>query len=156
TISVAKAKAGDGLVNVPRINAGANALGNVTVQGDLGEIDCGHGVLNVTAIASLTARSIGKATASIYTAIYPGANGEGTSSIQGRRGKLTIKGVLDTSFISVGAGSDIGSVSIGGSIIGGATANQGKVYAEGNLGGASIGGDIIGDAGNYSGSIGAG
>ena len=161
TISVAKVKGGDGLVNVPRIDGGTNNFGTITIKGDLGEIDCGSGAAGAVALVKLNAVSVGKSTA-LYQSLYGTIAADGISGIEGMLVALKVTHDVNTSYIRVGHGGDIGSVTVGGSIFGGATADTGEIYAQGNIGTAVIKQDIVGGSNtvtydnNYSGSIGAG
>ena len=58
TVAVAKVKGGDGQVVVDDIYGGSNNLTNVTVAGDVGNIDCGSG--GSVALKNLTIASLGR------------------------------------------------------------------------------------------------
>jgi hypothetical protein len=161
TIRVVKVSSGNGLVNIPRIDGGTNNFGTVTIQGDLGEIDCGSDAAGAVALVKLSVNSIGADTA-LYQTLSGTISGDGVSRIQGALVSLTVTHDVDTSYIRVGDGANLGSVTIGGSLIGSSTGDTGEIYAEGNLGTAVIKKNIVGGtntmtyANNYSGAIGAG
>jgi hypothetical protein len=168
TVTVKKGPHGHGQLENLEINASNYTLGSVSVAGDLGYIDA-FATSSGPAIKSLTVNSIGRFEAETAGLLE-------TSSINGSLGKLTVKHNVDGTFFDVT--QDIGSVSIGGSLIGGggdlfAGANMGNVSikhdvrggdedysgivaAYGNLGAVTIGGSLYGGYGFYSGSIGGG
>ena len=161
TVSVVKVMGGDGLVNVPRIDGGTNNFGAVTIKGDLGEFDCGSGAAGAVALVKLNAVSVGKSTA-LYQSLYGSIAADGISGIEGTLVSLKVTHDVNTSYIRVGHGANIGSVTVGGSIFGGTTGDTGEIYAQGNIGTAVIKKDIVGGSNtvtydnDYSGSIGAG
>jgi hypothetical protein len=174
TVSVTKGPHGDGQLENLIIDASNLSLGSVSVAGDLGYI-IAFQTGAAPAVKSLTVNSIGRFEADTAGLLE-------TSSVDGSLGKLTIKHNMDGTFFDVT--QDIGSVSIGGSLIGGggdlmtdgdlfAGANMGNVSikhdvrggdedysgivaAYGNLGAVTIGGSVYGGSGLYSGSIGGG
>jgi hypothetical protein len=155
-------RGGDGLVAVGRIDAadeGGDAgdialdLGVVTIEGDLGNIDCGTNTAGVPALKeALSVRSMG-----VYGTVTQGG-GDLVSSIVGPLGKLTVTGDIREAYVNVqgGATASIGAVTVGGSIIGGTDNSSGAIYAPGNVGPIKVKGDIVGGDGSFSGSLGAG
>jgi hypothetical protein len=145
-VSVNKAKTGDGLAIIGHIKAGANNLNNVTIKGDLGDIDASGGTPTVPAIKSLTVDSFGSF----------GQRGDGNkiSLVVGNVGTLVVKHDFNDSYFHVDG--SLGSVSVGGSLIGGDAMDGGEIYASVNVGKVAIGHDIRGGDGPYSGSVGAG
>ena len=113
SVTVTKAATGDGLVNIGRINAGANNIGAVSVPGDLGVLDAGSGA--GTAVKSLSVRSMGS-----YGLSTHGGAGMLESDIMGDLGSLTVSGDVHGAYLIV-TGS-IGPITIGGSLVGGAAA----------------------------------
>jgi hypothetical protein len=148
TVSVAKAPHADGQLANLIINAGSNNLGKVSIGGDLGTITAGSGSATVPAIKSLSVNSIGR---------FEGEEGgiAEISYIAGSVGKVAVKGNVDGSFLNVS--QDIGSVSIGGSLIGGTSGfeDDGDIFAMGNIGSVSIKHDVDGGAGEYGGIVAA-
>jgi hypothetical protein len=124
---------GDGFAAVGQVVASGIDLGSVTVDGDLGSVRAGR-------LNGLTVQSLG-----LYGATT-GVKGGG-STITGRLGFFRVK--TDMVGTTVDAGG-IGSVYIGGSLIGGPTSIAGTVVASGvisargDLGPVTIRGDLIG------------
>jgi hypothetical protein len=148
---VTKKPGGDGLAAVGRINAGTNNLGAVIVKGDLGNIDAGSGSADVPAVKSLSVRSMG-----IYGVATQGAGlVELFSDFFGALGSLKVTGDIKDVFIRVlgGASATIGSIRVGGSIIGGTLDNSGEIFCAGNMGFVKIGRDVLGSVGSFSGLI---
>jgi hypothetical protein len=144
SVSVSKSKTGDGLAIVGSINGGINDLGTITIKGDLGNYDGGSLSTTVPAIKSLTVDSFGRF----------GQHGNVRSSIHGNVDALVVKHDFEDSYFY--ADGNLGSATIGGSLIGGDPADGGEIYARGNVGKVTIGHDIRGGDGPYSGSVGAG
>lgn len=151
TFKVVKAGGGDGLAAVGRINGGTNDLGSIVIKGDLGDIDTGSDTNGKAAIKSLTAHSMGR-----YGLATQGGSGDLSSFIFGSLGSLKVAKDVNGAFINVfgGTNATIGSVKIGGSLIGGEVASSGFIYADGGIGSVKIAGDVIGGSGAQSGSIG--
>jgi hypothetical protein len=101
TISVKKALAGDGLVNVGYINATGHDLGTVTVAGDLEQIDAGDGDPAAPAVKSLTVRSMGR-----YGTDTQSAGGSLESNFDLALGKLVVKGDVAAAHLAVDDGAD--------------------------------------------------
>ena len=151
TFTVTKKPGGDGFADVGAIDATGFDLGNVTVKGDLGQIDVGNGDPEFPALKTLSVRSLGRYAAATQTGVP-----DFRSNFNGALLALKVTGDIKDAFVRVGDGANLGSVTVGGSIIGGTTANSGEIFAEGNLGAVVVKGDVIGGSGSYSGSIGAG
>ncbi|MEA3187452.1 MAG: hypothetical protein QOD99_1282 [Chthoniobacter sp.] len=150
SVSVTKAATGDGLVNIGRINAGANDLGTITIPGDLGDIDAGSGSKSTPAIKSLSALSMG-----IYGLVTQNGAGNLESDINGALGALKVVGDVKDAFLAVSHGK-IGSITIGGSLIGGTAHTGGNITAlDAGIGMVKIGGDILGGGDPTSGAIAA-
>ena len=139
--------AGDGTVNVGFINGTGIDLGAVSVAGDLGKIVAGTGG-KTAAIKSLSAHSLGK------QGLNTGApNLE--SDINGALGALKVSGDVQDAFVAVSKGA-IGSIAIGGSLIGGTAHTGGNITAlDSGIGKVTIGGDILGGVDTTSGAIAA-
>jgi hypothetical protein len=172
TFTVTKVAGGDGFAHVGWINAPGRDLGNVTVKGDLGQIDAGDPNLTTAAIKTLSVRSLG-----LYGLSTQGGAGDLQSVFEGpvgalkvagevRGAMLTIKGKLGSLSTggSIAPGSDgvgggifvtgaLGSVSIGGSLQGGSDRGSGIVFATGAIGPVKIAGSLVGADGEVSGSL---
>jgi hypothetical protein len=143
---------GDGLVNIGVIDAtgvdGGTSLdlGTVTIDGDLTSVDAGDADTATPAIKSLTAQSMGR---------FTDTGASITSSLNGALGKLVVKSDVNGIVINSFAGADgkIGSVTIGGSFIGGPASGGGDIFASGNIGPVKIGQDLQGGAGMDTGVI---
>ena len=124
SVKVAKGPLGDGLVNIGRINATMRDLGSVTIPGDLGVLDAGDGNAADGSVKSLTVRSMGR-----YGLATQGAGADLQSNLVGGLGALKVAGDLEQAYIVVTGGSDgkIGSVAIGGSLVGGAVDFSGRI-----------------------------
>ena len=146
-----------GLVNVGVIKADFN-LGHVTVQGDLGAIDCGFEAgagANSVGLASLNVHTLG---AEGVTTQAAGSGATITSTIYGAVGSITVQRDMVNAQIDVLAVSGvnngtINAINIGGSIIGGSVANSGSITSGGNVGSIKIGGNLQGGSGTDSGSL---
>jgi hypothetical protein len=146
---------GDGTVNVGYIDATDVSLASVTITGDLGRIDAGNPALAASptkALGALTVYSLG----ALDGATLPGGVTQ-TSEIFGKVGTITVRGSVSGILFNVtgdDAGS-IGSIKIGGSLVGTADSESGRISTTGGIGSIAIKGSIIGDAGQQSGSISA-
>ncbi len=129
---------GDGLVNVGFIDATSINLGNVSVDGDLGQIDA-------AGVKKLTVHSLGLLGTSTQE-----VGGDLESNISGNLGKLSILTDLRGTLIVDG---NIGSVKIGGDIQGGDDDHSGSLEAGGRITKINLNGDLIGGEGTLSGSI---
>lgn len=133
TISIIakRAATGDGFASVGRINATNVNLGKVIVDGNLAEIDAGHGDPGKFGLLGLTVHSLG-----IFSAAVP------VSSINGNVGSLRV--LSDIAGASISVTGTIGSVFAGGSLLGDGTASSGKISASGRIGAVTILGDFRG------------
>ncbi len=151
------AAGGDGLVNVGYIDASTDAggtaldLGTVTIRGDLGQIDAGDASTGTPAVKSLSVQSMGEFGDSTQQ-----AGGLVESNLNGALGSLKVAGNVRESFLSIAGGVDgkIGSITIGGSLIGGSTSDAGRIFSDGAMGAVKVGGSIEGGSGQSSGQIG--
>lgn len=154
TVSVVAAGGGDGLAAVGLIFAPGIDLGNVFVKGDLGEIDCGDNDTATPALKLLSVRSMGR-----YGDATDPLSAGLQSNISGSLGALRVAEDIKDAIISVtanvSADAKIGSITIGGSLIGGAAVISGSIFAGGEIGPVKIGGSILGGDGNGSGAISA-
>ena len=144
---------GDGRVNVGYIDATSSDggalldLGKVTVAGDLGRILAGDATTTTPAVKLLAVHSIGEfgtntqgAGASLITALLGGAK--------------TVKVVGSVVGVDIGMNlGGIGTLTIGGSLLGGANFRGGWIFASGDIGVCKIGGSIIGGSGDQTGQI---
>ncbi len=151
--------AGDGRVNVGYIDAtspddGASLdLGNVKISGDLGRIVAGDDTATTPGVKSLTVGSVGR-----YGTDTQAGGGNLNSTITGALPSLVVKGdfadgsLIVSNGMTPGAGK-IGSIAIGGSLIGGATAVTGYISAAGGIAKVNIAHDLQGGIGSSSGQI---
>ncbi len=147
---------GDNSVNIGFIDATENTLGKIKIAGDLAQISAGKTALTAktsTAIKSLNVKSMGMLGDS--TLNEPGAL---ISTISGKLGSLTVAGSVTGVSINVLGGTlgSIGSVKIGGSLVGTDLADSGQIVTSGNIGAIAIGGNVEGGTGQRSGMIDAG
>jgi hypothetical protein len=167
---------GNGMANVGHIDATGIDLGAVVVDGDLGQINAGDVTTTTRGVASLTVQSMGRFGAntqapggdlasSIKGAIdriavksdFNGARIDTSGGLDGRVGTIAIGGsIIGGALPSSGlfnVTGDIGSVTVKGNIIGGTSANSGVIYCEGKLGSLTVGGSVIGGTGDQAGTI---
>jgi hypothetical protein len=166
SITAAKTATGDDLTNVGAIKATNIALGTVTVDGDLGQIDCGRAKVPI-GLQSLVVNSMFKSGASTQPAAISAADAL-ESRITGELGSLRVKtdffgyihAIDGTSLVSgdvkTTAPAKITSVTINGSIIGNATVgttsnNTGLIQSDRSIGTVRVLG-----VGNDAGLIGGG
>ena len=142
------AAGGDGFAQVGRIDATAVDLGKVTVGGDLAQIDAGDGDPGKPSLAALGVHSLG--VANVSERLF----GDVVSSLNGSLGSLAVKN--DVLGASVNVAGNIGTVAIGGSLIGSTVPDSGAILATGNIGTVKIGGSIVGAGGMRSGAVDAG
>lgn len=143
---------GDGTVNVGYIQANGRDLGTVFVEGDLGVFDAGNPGNPASACKGLTVHSLGQFGTSTGAPSLLGL-------IDGRLDKLTVKYDVRETVVdvrdSVGSNGTIGSVFVGGSVIGGSsvTIPGGQIFGRDGIGSVMIKGDLVGGAAATSGSI---
>lgn len=151
TFSVVRVAGGDGLANVGYINSTGHDLGAVTVKGDLGQLDAGDAAtLNDPGVTALNVRSLGRLGLDTQ-----GGGGSLESDIHGALGALTVAGDVKEAYVVLTGGADgkLGAVTIGGSLIGGAVDDQGRIFSSGDMGMVKIGRDVQGGAGLHSGRV---
>ena len=152
TVTVKKALAGDGRVNLGAIDAHGLDLGSVTLPGDLGQIDAGDTIFKTPAIKSLTVGSLG-----VDSGTQPAATLRPLQSdIVGTLARLTVKGSVEgVVSITGGSGAHLGPVNIG-SLDGSAGGTHaGLLRAVGNIGPVVVQGSVRGGA-DFSGIIAGG
>lgn len=144
-------KSGDGFAAIGEIDASGIDLGAVKIDGDLGRIIAGDSALNTPGLKTFTSQSIGRyGTSTGATNLH--------SQIQGKLGKLAVKGDVDGAWIDVTGNADgsIDNLAIGGSVIGGDSQHSGEVSTSGDIKKGVIGGDIVAGTSSISGLVGAG
>ncbi len=151
SISIAVTKRGangDGLVQYGKIDAVGVNLGSVVIGGDLAEIDAGDGTPGAVAVKSLTVRSLGAAGTDTIE-----GGGDLHSVLHGSVGSLTVKKDFDGVFFELpDVGSKIGTVTIGGSVLGRAGDDSGRLLAPA-FGSVNVAGFILGGSGTDSGAV---
>ncbi len=143
---------GDGVVNVGYINAIGVDLSTVLVRGDLGAINVGDNVTDA-ALGSLTVLSLGT---------QGGTTGapDLQSQFLGAVGSIRVMGDIFAASIDIRgettAGKvlgNLGSLYVGGSLVGGGGDAQGIITVRGSIGKVTIGGDLFGGGGETSATI---
>lgn len=171
SLSAKKAGAGDGSVSVGEIRADVD-LGAVSIKGDLGRISAGDANVATPGVASLSVASLGRygtstgapSLASLVIGAVPtfavgGDVVETQVTIQsGGIGTLSIGGSLvggaEDQSGSFDAATGISSVTLRGNLVGGAGYRSGRIASStGNLGRVSVGNAILGGAGAESGTV---
>ena len=150
-------RGGDGFAAIGHLNATGLDLGAVKIDGDLLRIDAGDAeTLNTPAVQSLAVQSLGRVGTTAEA-----IGGFLTSHLHGKLGSLTVKTdiVIASLILDGGADGQIGSITVGGSLIGpkipiGAT--TGGINASGNIGSAKVGIDLVGGVDSGSGTISSG
>ena len=145
TVTAKRGPVGDGVTAVGFIDASAAGggaaldLGKVTIDGDLGRILAGTSA-TLPSVKALTVGSIG-----VFGVTTQAAGGDLESTLTGQLGALTITtDLVDGSLLAGG----IGAVKVGGSI------RAGKILTNGEaIGSILVGGDIVGGVAVDSGSI---
>ena len=139
---------GDGFAALGQVIATGLDVSTVTIDGDLGRILAGDATTTTQGLGALTVHSMGR-----YGLLTGATNLD--SVIQGKLLLLKSKTDLNEVFINVqgGVNGQIGTVTIGGSLIGGAAGNTGRINAGGLIGVVTITGDMVGGAGAGSGAI---
>lgn len=142
------ATGGDGFAAVGEIVATNIDLGTVKIDGDLGRIAAGDTTTTTQGLKSLTTHSVGLfGTSTGAPSLY--------TEIQGSVGFLKVQADVREAYINVLGGSDgkLGSVFIGGSLIGGAATSSGAILAEVSIGPVTIRGNLMGAGGTNSGYL---
>jgi hypothetical protein len=140
---------GDGFVNIGQINGGTHDLGRVSVDGDLGRIVCGDSEPGKPALKSLTVQSLGRLGTST-------GSPDLVTTISGAVPKILIKGDLAGAQIMIPETEDtgdVGSINVGGSILGGDQLFSGSMNVGGKIGTLRVGRDIAGGSGQGSANI---
>ena len=151
-----KAGHGDSFVNVGYLDATGVDLANVSIHGDLGQIDAGDSTVgpHSLGLGSLAVQSLGYF--GTGGQIAQGASTE--SDIQGSMGSLTIAADLARATVKLTGGSVLTSAFIGGDIIGNDTNPEnltvaGGLSVEHTIGALTLGGSILGGAAAHSGLV---
>lgn len=139
---------GDGFAALGQVNGSGLDLGSVTIDGDLGRILAGDAMTSTQAVGALKVLSMGR-----YGTLTGAVDLH--SQIHGKLQSLTTKTDIREAFVDVtgGGNGDISSITIGGSLIGGAASNSGRIEVTGDIGTVAIARDLVGGAGSSSGSI---
>lgn len=147
--------AGDGLVNVGFIDATSTNggtsidLGSLTISGDLGYIVAGDATTSTPGVKSLSVGTMGR----FGTDTQSGGAPSQDSFITGAVATVKVRGDIKGGSFIVGGGGKLGSLSIGGSLIGGDTGTSGFISASGGIASVKITHDLQGGAGGSSGQI---
>ena len=152
TITTAAVKSatngGDGFATLGQINATGLDIGAVTIDGDLVRILAGDATLTTQGLGALKVHSMGR-----YGLQSGALNFH--SVIQGKLASLTTKSDIKDANIDVQGGTNgqIGSITIGGSLIGGAFTNSGRIESSGNMGAVKVTENVIGGSGQFTGYV---
>ncbi|MGC3990483.1 MAG: hypothetical protein QM796_12540 [Chthoniobacteraceae bacterium] len=154
TVSVVK-DGGDGFVNLGLIYASGIDLGKVTIHGDLSRIIVGDSNVKTAGLKSLAVNSFGVAGTTTQ-----GSSTDTESDITGKLGSLKVATDFSNMQLYVVGGQgkaakygSVGSVYIGGSLIGGTSEASAYFECTGSLGKLTVVGDLTGDDGEASGKI---
>lgn len=147
TVTVKKAGGGDGFAAVGHIDATNVDVGKISIRGDLGRIVAGDTDPATPGVASLSVASLGR---------YGTTTGapDLASGIRGDLKTLKIDGDVQQARVTL-IGGGIGTVTIGGSLVGGAADDSGRIAAA-SIGSLRVGVSIVGAGGTRSGSISSG
>lgn len=161
---------GDGFAHVGEIEATGLDLGAVGIDGDLGRILAGDLTPTTAGLKGLTVLSLGRhGTATGAFNLNSAIQGnlsflqvktdikEASLLVQGSCGSVTIGGSLiggaGSSDGFIGSGGSMGAVRVGGSVQGGDAEYSGSIFCGGSMASLTIGGSLIGGAGNNGGRI---
>ncbi|MFM7115431.1 MAG: hypothetical protein ACKO0N_02235 [Planctomycetota bacterium] len=133
-------------VHIGQIMAEGIDLGDVTITGNLGRIRAGDSNARTQALGTLNVEILGGS-----GTLFGAANLQ--SETNGSTRALNVRSWMIDSNFRTERGGNIGSVSIGGTLIGSGTSNSGSIYSSGNIGNVTVAGSVLGDAGTNSGSI---
>ena len=136
------ANGGDGFAALGQIDTTGLDIGNVTIDGDLGRILAGDATTSTQGLGSLVVHSMGR------FETFTGATNLQTV-IQGKLASLKSASDINRASINIegGANGQLGSLTIGGSLL------AGSIFARGNIGSVTISGDIDGSTPNNGGTI---
>ncbi|MGB8169936.1 MAG: hypothetical protein WCF18_20705 [Chthoniobacteraceae bacterium] len=144
---------GDRLANVGAILADED-LGTITLPGDLGQIGAGDANAATTGLAALKVRTLGRLGLDTQPLAVAGFNPFLGGDILGSLGALSVK--QDVTSSSLAIGGSLGSLIIGGSLIGGSAPASGAISTAQGIGAVKIGHHVQTGAGAGSGFIDAG
>jgi hypothetical protein len=152
TVKTPAGVSGNGRADLGVIDATGHDIGNVTLKGDLGRVLAGNaddkpGLGNLS-VYSLGARG---------TATQP-AGGNLTSFIKGSAGNITVTDDIDQARIYIAKAlngpANLGAVSIGGDVLGGAASSSGQIAtADGSIKSVTIGGNLSAGTNAFTGYI---
>ena len=114
----------------------------MTIGGDLGRILAGDATTATSGLKGLTVQSLGRFGTSTGAPDL-------ISVVQGKLDFLKVKSDSNGAIINVQGGADgrIGSMYLGGSLIGGAAVGSGRIFSSGDIGFVTILGNLTGGAG---------
>jgi hypothetical protein len=140
---------GDGFAAVGSINATGADIGDVIVDGDLGDIHAGDAKFKTSCVGVLRVNSMGR--------YGTGTGGTLASALTGKVGSIAVKTSIVGASVQITGDTDskLGGLTVGGSLVGGATNRSGAVTVTGDIG-LAIGGNLRGGAGDNSARVLAG
>jgi hypothetical protein len=133
-------------VHIGQIMAEGIDLGDVSISGNLGRIRAGDSNARTQALGTLNVEILGGS-----GTLFGAANLQ--SETNGSTRALNVRSWIIDSYFRTENSGNIGSISIGGSVVGSLTNNSGSIYSSGNIGNVSVGGSVIGSDGVNSASI---
>ncbi|MFN9540993.1 MAG: hypothetical protein ACK6A8_17325, partial [Planctomycetota bacterium] len=133
-------------VHIGQIMAEGIDLGDVNISGNLGRIRAGDSNARTQALGTLNVEILGGS-----GTMFGAANLQ--SETNGSTRALNVRSWMIDSYFRTERSGNIGSISIGGSLVGSRTSNSGSIYSSGNIGNVTVAGSVIGDDGINSGSI---
>lgn len=146
---IAAASGGNGVVSVGAVDATGIDLGTVTVPGELGQIDAGDTNLSTPAVKLLKVGALGGG-----ASVQAGGETSQESELQGSLTKLDVAfNVAGTLRVVGSASAGIGSLHVGGALLGNAGPDSGSIVVQGAIGNVKIDGNFSGGGGAQSGSL---
>ncbi|MFN9249111.1 MAG: hypothetical protein ACK6DS_18780, partial [Planctomycetota bacterium] len=133
-------------VHIGQIMAEGIDLGDVNISGNLGRIRAGDSNARTQALGTLNVEILGGS-----GTMFGAANLQ--SETNGSTRALNVRSWMIDSYFRTERSGNIGSISLGGSLVGSRTSNSGSIYSSGNIGNVTVAGSVIGDDGINSGSI---
>lgn len=138
---------GDGFAAVGTINATGADIGDVIIDGDLGDVHAGDAKYKTSCVGLLKVNSIGRYGTS--------TGGTLVSNLVGKVGSIAVKTSVVGASVQIAGDPDskLGALTVGGSLVGGVGNRSGAVTVTGDIGLVVIGGNLVGGAGVESGSV---
>jgi hypothetical protein len=138
---------GNGQVTVDYIDVSKHDLSAIYVDGNLQRFRVGDSDRTTPALDTLSVDTLGKTT--------PGSDQKVNSVAFGRISELSVIGDVTEAVVQITGGptASVGSLVVGGSLIGGKGAKSGSFLSTGGFGSVDVGGSLVGGAGADSAAI---